>query len=118
MKKYFYSHLIELDILETQLNTLNLTAEEKKELTELAHQNIHHAVMDAIFLLLKEEDKKRFLELLSEGEHDKVLGHLNNKVEKIEEKIQSAASEVKKELMADIKKLKNSKKSGNKKRRS
>jgi len=33
MKKYFYSHLIELDILETQLNTLNLTAEEKKELT-------------------------------------------------------------------------------------
>ncbi|MBI2031878.1 MAG: hypothetical protein HYT08_04670 [Candidatus Levybacteria bacterium] len=106
MKKYFYSHLITLDILETELDTLILSKEEKKELLDLAHQSIHHTVVDAILSHLSDEDKEIFLRLLAEGNHDKVWEHLNEKTDKIEDKIIEAAEEIKKQLHSDIKKIK------------
>ena len=106
MKKYFYSSLISLDILETELDTLDLSKEEKEELLKLAHESIHHTVMDAILSQLSQEDKKKFLELLSEGSHEKVWKHLNEKTEKIEDKIIEAGEEIKKQLHSDIKNLK------------
>lgn len=106
MKKYFYSHLISLDILDSELDTLDLSKEEKEELLKLAHESIHHTVMDAILSQLSEEDKKRFFELLSEGSHKNIWKHLNEKTEKIEDRIIEAGEEIKKQLHSDIKNLK------------
>jgi Mg/Co/Ni transporter MgtE len=106
MKKQFYSHLIAIEFLEIQLDTLKLSPAERQELLELAHQNIHNVIIDEILSSLAPEDKKRFVELLKEDDHGKIWTHLNDKVEKIEEKIKKAASQIKSELSRDILKIK------------
>ena len=106
MTKYFYSHLISFDSLEQELNTLNLTKKEKQELMDIAHTHTHQQIIESILSLLSEEDKKKFLELLAYGEDEKIWKHLNQKVEKIEDKITDASETIKKELREDIKKLK------------
>ena len=106
MKKYFYSSLISLDILDSELDTLDLSREEKEELLKLAHESIHHTVMDAILSQLSGADKKKFFELLAQDNHKNIWKHLNEKTEKIEDKIVEAGEEIKKQLHSDIKKLK------------
>lgn len=106
MSKYFYSHLINIDSLALELEELEFSKDEKKELIELAHVHIHQMITDAILSELKEEDKRKFLELLAGGEDEKIWEHLNTKVEKIEDKIKAASEQVKKELTQDIKKIK------------
>lgn len=106
MKKYFYSHLVKIELLEMQLDTLSLSPVEREDLVGLAHQNIHNAVMDEILSSLEPEDKKKFLELYTQGEHDKIWSHLNEKIEKIEDRIKIVSSQIKAELTRDIEKLK------------
>lgn len=103
--KHFYSHLIDLDPLIADLDLLDITPGEKKELEELAHVHMHQAIMDSILSELSEADKKKFLELAVHGEDEKIWKHLNSKVEKIEDKITLASEQVKKELREDIKKV-------------
>lgn len=105
-KKYFYSHLISIEILGNELEGLDLSPAEKGELMELADKNIHHEVMDAILSQLDGEDKKKFLELLLEDKHEEIWKHLNNKTKDIEKKIKQAADQIRKELTEDIRKLK------------
>lgn len=106
MKKYFYSHFISIEILETELDSLSLNKSEKEELLELAHKNIHNEVMDTILSQLDEEDKKKFLKLVEEDEHGKIWDHLKKKTKNIEAKIKQAADQIRQELVEDIKKLK------------
>ncbi len=105
-QKYFYSHLVELDWLLSELDSLDLTKEEKRELVDLAHTQVHQTVMDTILSHLDGNDKKRFLELVALGEDKKIWNHLNEKVVKIEDKIKVAAAQIKKELKEDIVKIK------------
>lgn len=105
-KKYFYSHLVSIEILGDELEGLDLNPTEKTELMELADKNIHREVMDAILSQLEGEDKKKFLELLVADEHGKIWNHLNEKTKDIEKKIKQAADQIRKELTEDIKKLK------------
>ncbi|MEK7558730.1 MAG: hypothetical protein AAB521_00320 [Patescibacteria group bacterium] len=105
-KKYFYSHLVNIKILIIELDSLSLSSSEKEELIELAHKNIHHEVMDTIASDLENEDKKKFLELVEEGEHEKVWLHIKEKTKNVEEKIKQAVDQIRKELIEDIKKIK------------
>ena len=100
--KYFDSHLVDFESLDLDLDLLNLSRGEKKELLEIAHMRLHATILDAVLSELNEKDKKRFLELLALGDYEKVWSHLNNKVEKIEEKIVLASEQIKKELKDDI----------------
>lgn len=106
MKKHFYSHLIETSIISLELADLDLSKDERIHLLQLAQDNIHHAILDAILSELSEEDKKIFLHHLSKDDHDKVWEHLRQKIENIEDKIKSAAESIKKELHKDIKEIK------------
>jgi hypothetical protein len=108
MNKFFYSHLLVIDSLFSKLGDLDLTDEQKKELEDIAHVHIHQTIVDAILSELTETDKKKFLELLAYGDDEKIWEHLNDKVEKIEDKITEAAEGVKKDLALDIKKIKQS----------
>lgn len=105
-QKYFYSHLVDLEPLFLELETLTLTKPEKKELADLAHMNLHQTVIDAVLSHLNENDKKKFLELLANGEDEKIWEHLNERVEKIEDKITEAAIKTQRELGEDVKKIK------------
>ena len=106
LQRHFYSHLVDLDSLESDLDLLTLSKSEKDELLELAHVHVHQTVMDAILNELNDADKKRFLELMAEGRDEKIWEHLNDKVEKIEDKITIAAQSIKKEMREDIRKIK------------
>lgn len=108
MGRYFYSHLTDTDSLTADLAELDLTVGQKKELMEIAHVHTHQAVVDAILSELSEDDKKKFLELLARGSDDEIWKHLNDKVEKIEDKITDVAKQVKRELREDIVKVKKS----------
>ncbi|OGH11961.1 MAG: hypothetical protein A2857_05940 [Candidatus Levybacteria bacterium RIFCSPHIGHO2_01_FULL_36_15] len=103
MKKYFYSHIIEIDSIILELNKLDLSESEKTHLITLIDSSIHHVVLDAILSELSPEDKKIFLEHLSSDEHDKIWQLLNGKIENIENKIKKAAEALKEELRKDIK---------------
>ena len=106
MGKHFYSHIIETSTLSVELGEMDLSKEERRHLIELAENNIHHAILDAILSELSEEDKKIFLHHLSKDDHDKVWEHLRQKIENIEEKIKNAAESIKKELHRDIREAK------------
>lgn len=102
-KKHFYSHIIETTTLSLELGDMDLSKDERRHLIELAENNIHHAILDAILSELTEENKKIFLSHLSKDDHDKVWEHLRKNIDKIEEKIKKTAEDLKKELHKDIK---------------
>lgn len=106
MKKFFYSHLVEVESIIVELDKLDLSPDEKAHLAALVDSNLHHTVLDAVLSELSQDDKKVFLEHLNNQNHDKIWNHLNSKVDNIEEKIKDAAESVKKELHEDIKKAK------------
>ena len=105
-KGHFYSHLISFEEVLIELDTLNLSSDERHHLGQLIDSNLHHTVLDAILAELSDEDKEIFLRLLNSDKHDKIWEHLNGKVDSIEEKIKKAASEVTLQMHKDIKEAK------------
>ncbi|MEK9178568.1 MAG: hypothetical protein AAB801_02195 [Patescibacteria group bacterium] len=102
MKKYFYSHIVETSEISLALGDLDMTAEERVHLLSLMESNIHHAILDTILSELSEEDKKAFLQHLTDGDHEKIWQFLNSRVEGIEEKIKKTAEDLKKEIHKDV----------------
>jgi len=109
MGKHFYSHIIETSTLSLELGEMDLSKVERRHLIELAKNNIHHAILDAILSELSEENKKIFLSHLTSEDHDKLWEHLKKNIDNIEEKIKKAAEKLKEELHKDIKEAKNRK---------
>lgn len=100
--KHFYSHIVETSTVSLALGDMELSKEERLELLSLAHNNLHHTILDTVLSELSEVDKKLFLRHLAVNNHDKIWELLKTKVENIEEKIKKVADEVKKELHKDI----------------
>ena len=102
MKKYFYSHIVETSSISLALADLDMTSEERLHLLSLVESNIHHAILDTILSELTPEDKKKFLEHLSEEDHERIWKFLNERVEGIEEKIRKTAEDLKTQLHKDV----------------
>lgn len=101
--KYFYSHLIEIESVVTELDKLDLSAEQKAHLADLVDSSLHHTILDAVLSKLTPSDKKVFLNHLKEDDHAKIWQFLNGKVDKIEEKIKQIADDLKSQLQKDLK---------------
>lgn len=101
--KQFYSHLVKIESLVVQLHSMNLSDSEKAHLVALIDSSLHHTILDAILSELSEEDKKLFLSHVATDAHDKTWKLLNEKVDKIEEKIQKSADLLTRQLREDIK---------------
>jgi hypothetical protein len=101
----FYSEIIEIETLILELDTLDISPQEKKHLVQIATDTLHHTILDIILSELSEEDKKIFLKNHSENNHDKIWEHLKSKIDNIEIKIKITADMLKKELHEDIKSL-------------
>lgn len=107
--KQFYSHLVEIDILHLELETLDLTEEEKIHLKSLITSNLHHTILDTVLSELSEKDKKEFLEHFVHEDHVKIWEHLKLKIKNIEDKIKKTTEILKEELYKDIKEAKEKK---------
>ena len=105
MKK-FYSHLIEIDSLTVELDSLEMQDHEKHELAHLVDSNIHNVVMDAILSKLNDEDKRKFAEIVLSDDHSKIWNFLKSKSDNVEEDIKKAAHEFKKKLHEDVREAK------------
>lgn len=112
MSKHFYSHLIELESLTVELDSVGLSEHERIQLAQLVDSSLHHTILEAIFAELSEEEKLRFLDHLASDDHNKIWEHLNEKTENIEDKIKQAAESLKEQLHKDIKDAKRLHKKG------
>lgn len=109
MNKHFYTHLIEYHSVTIKIHELDATDEEKKHLEELAEANLHHTILDRILSELSDEDKHKFLQHLTSGDHDKLWEHLKERVEDIEEKIQKTVYHFQRQLHKDLEEAKKQK---------
>lgn len=100
--KHFYSHIIDNTSITLEIANINMSQEERLHLLALAESNIHHTILDVILSELTAEDKIKFMEHLHSDNHDKIWELLNDKVKNIENKIKTAAEDLKKELHKDI----------------
>lgn len=106
MNKTFYGHLIEIESVVVELDKLDLSREQKHHLASLVDSSLHHTILDAILSQLKEEDKRVFMQHLTENDQQKIWKFLNGKIDHIEDKIKNAAEGLKGELLKDIRKSK------------
>lgn len=102
-KGKFYAHLINIEEVLVELDSLEMTSDEKHHLGQLMDSNLHHTVLDAILAELSDDDKETLLRLINSDKHDKIWEHLNTKVSGVEEKIQKAAQEITRQMHKDIK---------------
>jgi len=105
--RYFYSHLIEIESIVSELDKLDLSADQRIHLTGLIDSSLHHTILDAILSQLSAENKRVFLNHLKEDDQSKIWQFLNEKVDNIEEKIKKSADSLKAELQKDLKEAKN-----------
>lgn len=106
MKNQFYSHLIEINIVYAELDSVEMSKEEKARLKELIASNVHHLVIDTVLSNLSLENKKIFLKHLATDDHNEVWKHLTSNIKGIEGKIKKIGKEIKEEFIDDIKKAK------------
>lgn len=104
--KFFYSHLVSFERVSVEIDSLDVTREEKEHLLSIAASNTHFVVLDTILSHLKTDDKERFLEHIEKDDHSKTWQFLKEKVGDIEEKIVAASEKLLQELHLDISKVK------------
>ena len=66
-KAHFYSHLVSFEEVLIELDTLELSPDEKHHLGQLMDSNLHHTVLDAILAELKELNDQWVAEALVEN---------------------------------------------------
>ena len=101
-KPFFYSHLIEIESITAELDKMDLSNEEKMHLAHLVDSSLHHTILDAVLAELSDQDKRKFVGYLNENNHDKLWKFLNEKVDKVEDKIKKIVDDLKKELHKDL----------------
>jgi len=106
MTKHFYSHVVQTESVVVRLHELGLSEEEKTHLIALMESNLHHSILDAILTELSPSDKRLFLKELATDDHAKIWEFLKSRIEGIEGKIQKVATDLTKELHADIDEVK------------
>lgn len=105
MKRHFYTHLIEIDTLYTQLDSLTLTTTEKQELILIIETTVHHIVLDIVLTRLPEHAKKDFMKHVNSSNHKKAMLLLRSHVADIENTIKKEVAVLKKKFQKDIDKL-------------
>lgn len=116
MSKIFYDHLIVLEEVETEIKNIAQSPEEKEELWKLVDDIVHHRVMISILNKLPIEYHDEFLTRFREApHHDSHIDFLNDKIatgpeeEDIEEIIKREVKTLEKELLQEIRSLKEKK---------
>lgn len=107
MIRHFYSHIIETDSIVLELETLDISKNEKHHLIEIMESSIHLSVMDSILSELPKEHRKAFLSHVNDKKHEQAWKLIDSTIKDVRNLILKSAGRVKKELLEDIKNLKN-----------
>lgn len=102
MSDHFYNQIVQVDSLYIAIEQMDIEKHQKQELVELVDSQLHHTILDLVLSYLSEEDKHEFLLHHARGDHDALWEHLNNRVERVEDKIVVVAAELAKKLHDDI----------------
>lgn len=105
-KHHFYSRLITFDEYILILDDLEITSDERIHLTTIIQSNLHYTIIDIVLSNLSKEDKKIFMHIAQENNHDKTWEFLKRKTNNIEKQIIKAAEELKKEMLSDVQETK------------
>lgn len=106
MSQLFYDHIISTHTIHTEIETLNITVEEKITIINIFEDTIHHRIIHTILDHLEKKDHNYFLELLHQKpHHQSVLEFLKSKIIGIEDKIKQVAEDVKYDTLANIRKF-------------
>jgi hypothetical protein len=108
MSKIFYDQITIVEEIETELNSYQLSSDEKSELLSLVDQTVHHEVLNTILTHLPKEKHEHFLTKFHAAPHDKaLLDYLKKEIKiDIEKEIFLQAKKIKRELLAEIKRAK------------
>lgn len=102
--KVFYTRFISIQSLHEELDSLDLSDEQRLHLANLIDSSLHHAILDEILSNLDDHNKKLFLSMLNEDpESEKLLEFLNEKIDGIEDKIKKTSDDLVTEMHKDIK---------------
>lgn len=102
--RHFYSHIVKIETVTVELDTMDLTEVQRKHLAELVDSTVHHAVLNVVLSKLESDDRMKFLAKLKKNPEDETLmDYLLEKVENIEAEIATAINELKEEFIKDIK---------------
>lgn len=100
---YFYTKIIEIETITSELHSMDLSEKEKQHLFSLVESNLHHTILDEILSSLSPTDKKAFIHRLKENpEDEKIMDFLNEKIDGIEEKIKKASDDLVLEMKKDM----------------
>lgn len=105
---YFYTKYISIESVLVELNSLSLSDKERMHLASLIDSSLHHAILDEVLSNLSLDDKKLFMKLLAQENHEKVMEFLNVKIEGIESKIKKVADDLILKMHKDMKEAKKS----------
>ncbi len=106
IKKQFYNHLVEIEYLHEELETLDLSDSEKNELKHHVHSSVHYVVLDIVLSELSPDHKKKFIEHLNTSNHEELWKHLRENTQNIEEKLKEGIHTIIGEFHSEVKKMK------------
>jgi len=110
MNRIFYDHLIQSEEIVAELDGDELEIEEKQELLAIMDETFHQEILKLILDHLPVEQHETFLtRFYQEPYSEKLLDFLKGFASDIEEKIQQQAQEIKKELLAEIRRSRKAK---------
>jgi len=106
MKKYFFSHLLEIETVHTTLEESDMDKKDKVYLALLLEETVHNAVISELLSNLNDSDKHEFLEYIHKENHETIWEFLNKKIDNAEDLVKKSIKNLKDEFLADIKKAK------------
>ncbi|HUD44306.1 MAG TPA: hypothetical protein VMR41_02055 [Patescibacteria group bacterium] len=109
MKRQFYSHLVTFEQIRIEMSGLDLTEKEQKELLEIAGKQLHYVMLNEALSRIHGEDKKQFLQHLSNEKHEEAWLVLRTHAKDVEKHLLHAAHNLYEELREDIRELKRQK---------
>jgi len=104
--KVFYSHLVVIEDLTSELDKWEIASEEKAEMLQLIEETLHHHTLNVILNHLPGHKHNEFLENLENNpENGEMLQWLKSEISgDIEAAIKVQADRIKKELLLEIRK--------------
>ena len=108
MLKHFYSFVVDTETIHVEIDSLEISDNEKAHLKELAESHIHHNVLDTVLSELSDEDKKTFLHHIESKHQENIWSFLYSKIEDVEDKVKEAANIIKRDLLKDLREAKDS----------
>ena len=106
MSKIFYDRLIVFEEIETEINKVSKSKEEKTELWQIVDEMIHHKVFDLLLGRLPKDQHQEFMDKFLAAPHDEALfTYLNDRIgEDVEKLIKKELDSLAKDILKEIKK--------------